>query len=110
MAKMTAGMPIQPPARKPMRGVEERPSYTVASCHLRVSASTRSRILLRGPDDLQVSATRLVCSAYRLVDMKHSLTVTSTGASHHTAFCERGVALGCAAGDQHGFDQLPLQG
>ena len=59
MVQMTADMPIQPLAQKLMVALRRNPIYGLR-CHLRVSASTRSRILRRGPDDLQVSATRLV--------------------------------------------------
>jgi len=56
---MTADMPIRQPAQKPMVALRRSRIYDLR-CRLRVNASTRSRILLRGPDDLQVSATRLV--------------------------------------------------
>jgi hypothetical protein len=59
MAQMTANIRIQPPAQKLM--VEMRRRHICGlRYHLHVNASTRSRILPLGPDDLQVSATRLV--------------------------------------------------
>lgn len=101
---MTAGMLIQPLGRKLMvawkRSRTNGPRY-----HLHVNASTRSRILLRGPDDLQVSATRPV-RTFCIVDMERSLILTSTRASRRTTSIERRLALGCPARDQHGPDQL----
>ncbi len=44
-----------------------------------------------------------------IVDMKRSLIVTSTGASHRTPLNERRFTFG-AAGDQYGSDQLSFRG
>lgn len=50
---MMAGMPIQLLARKPMVAVRRSRIHGLRY-RLHVNASMRSRIRLRGPDDLQV--------------------------------------------------------
>ena len=59
---MMAGMPIPPLARKLMVALRISPIHG-PRYHPHANALMRSRILLlHGPDDLQVSAMRLVCT------------------------------------------------
>jgi hypothetical protein len=89
-------------------GIEEKPYVRsqVPPTRQRVNALTHSTTRPRRSASLSDASSTYLC----IVDMNRSLIVTSTGASYCTTFIERGLAIGCAARDQHGSDQLPYRG
>ena len=88
-------------------GGEEKPysRSQVPPTRQRVNALTHSTTRPRRSASLSDASSRYL----RLVDIKHSLTVTSTRTSDRATSNECGLALGCPARDQHGFDQLPYR-
>jgi hypothetical protein len=107
MAQMMAFTPIWLLGQKLM--VALRRSHMCVP-RRRVNASTRSRVLPHGLDDLRVSAMRLV-RALRCFEVKCSLTpLTSPRTSPRAASNERGFALWCAPRVEYGSIQLPCRG
>jgi hypothetical protein len=78
-------------------GIEEKPYVRsqVPPTRQRVNALTHFTTRPRRSASLSDASSAYLC----IVNMKSSLTVTSTGASNRTAFIERGLALGCPARD-----------
>ncbi len=89
-------------------GIEEKQHIRsqVPPTRQRVNALTHSATRPRRSASLSdASISVYLC----IVDMKRSLIVTSTGASHRTPLNERRFTFG-AAGDQYGSDQLSFRG
>ena len=93
-----------PAAGSETDGIEEKRSQ-VPPPRQRVNALTQSATRPRRSASLSDASSAYLC----IVDMKDSLTVTSTGTSQCTALNECGFTFGCPAGHQYGSDQLSFR-